>query len=448
MFPASVILFNGTICTFFSLRTLCPLRLNPFFTAKTQRTEGSPSERKSTIHGILQYCRISVLLSFFCLMAFPQLISANDNANKIASVIVGYRGAYGHPMSEKDFFEITGSSQAGIGFSDITGLWMEFQKSQMPPITKKNLLTIVKTNRAAFVDIQYKYNLLQTPIDIARSVKRKHETGRYAFSNEKVLISVENDHKNGEYINNIMSFDGTVVRYVNLATGDPFASIEPPSRVDGMFFPSTSLLSVSSMLDTKRYFGKSQAYNDFVGMLESDRAVVLEEVEFLDGEECVIITDGNYRMYASPQKNYSIVCKECWVRRSMPGDRILLSKAVLSDFHEHENSFWMPQKYYEEIFSEEGKLVTTIQVVFQDVMLNSKIADKFFQDIIPENSFVSDGVRGLTYLQSDSPSINELLKSVAKSKRVWTFQIISVTLGIIMIIVALIRMYLKRRNAT
>ena len=196
------------------------------------------------------------------------------------------------------------------------------------------------------------------------------------------------------------------------------------------------------MLDTKRYYGGLNRYNDFVGMLESDQTIVLEEMESIHDEKCIIVTDGNYRMYVSPQKNYAIVHKECWARFSMPGDRTLISKSVLKDFREYENSLWLPQKYYEEFFSQ-GKLTVTISVDFDDVIVNSKIPDAFFQDIIPDNSFVADGVNNLVYRQSDTASINALLKATAKSKRVWIFQTISMSLGIILILIWIVLKYRK-----
>jgi len=389
--------------------------------------------------------RVLAILLFFCISFFPQQIFCNDNSSKIISVIAGYRGAHGKSISEKEFFEITGSSKAGIGFSDVTDLWKEFQKSQIPPITKKDLLTIVKTARVATTGIQYNYVLLQTPVDSAHGAERKFETGRYAISNNKVYISVKNDKKNDEYVDYIMSFDGTVVRFVNLASKDTFASIEPPSRVDGTFFPPQSLLSVLSMLDTKRYYGKLITCNDFVGMLESDKTIVLEEREFIDDEECIIVTDGNYRTYVSPSKNYSIVRKECWVRHSMPGDRVLLTRAVLKNFCEYMNSLWLPKNYYEEIFSEDGKLVSTIQVDYSDVVVSSQISEQFFQDVIPDDAFVVDGTQNMTYFQGDRAIIDGFLKETAKSKRVWIFQVFSMALVTLMIIVVLIRMYLKRK---
>jgi hypothetical protein len=386
------------------------------------------------------------LVVFFPLwfFAIPLLVFAGDGPYKVTSIITSYKSEHGRSISEKEFFDITGSPNAGVGVGDMMKLWTEFGKVQVPPISKKDLLSIVKTSRGALADIRYKYTFHLTPVDSSHVISEKYEVGRYAISNEKVLFSVENNLKNDGYINKTMSFDGAVVRHVDFASTTPFASIDSYSHAGGTFFPSQSLLSVSSMLDTKRYYGALNAYSDFVGMLEDDETIVLEELESISGEACIVVTNGNYRMYVSPQKNFSIVCKECWVRYSLPGDRELISKAELKDFHEYDNSLWLPRKYYEEFFSK-GKLVSTILVEFDDVIVNSKIPDVFFQDIIPENSLVADGVNNLLYTQSDSPSINALLKSVAKSKRQWFWRIASMTTGIILIIIWIIIKYVKYR---
>jgi hypothetical protein len=85
----------------------------------------------------------------------------------------------------------------------------------------------------------------------------------------------------------------------------------------------------------------------------------------------------------------------------------------------------------------------------ENMSLNSGIQESFFTDIIPENAVVADGIRGLVYKQSDSPSIGSLLKEHAKSKRVMIFRYISIISGLILIFIALAlkyRAYLKNKR--
>jgi len=84
------------------------------------------------------------------------------------------------------------------------------------------------------------------------------------------------------------------------------------------------------------------------------------------------------------------------------------------------------------------------------VELNKEIDPKTFTDIFPEDVLVADLVRNLSYEWSDRPSIDAILDKAVKSKRVWTLQYISLTLGILLLLAWFIiqyRAYLKRKAA-
>ena len=81
---------------------------------------------------------------------------------------------------------------------------------------------------------------------------------------------------------------------------------------------------------------------------------------------------------------------------------------------------------------------------------NRPLPKSFFSDVIPEDAMVSDGINHLVYVYGDRTSIGGLLNDTVRSKRVMIFRYISVTLGLVMVIIALVmkyREYRKRKNS-
>jgi hypothetical protein len=151
-----------------------------------------------------------------------------------------------------------------------------------------------------------------------------------------------------------------------------------------------------------------------------------------------------------PEKNFSVVQKECY-RTDFSDGHLVRNRTNLvrfDGFREYNNSLWFPEKCIDESFYEE-KLTVVQSVVFRNVEVNIGIEDNTFSDIIPDNAIVFDGVKGLAYKQSDSLSIDSLLKETVKSKRVFIYRYISIISGLVLIFIVLVikyRLYLKDKR--
>ena len=392
------------------------------------------------------------LILFLNLYCLP--VMANDGAEKIKTKIKNFKDGYGlgKQITDNDFYEITGAPDAKISFSDMAALWQEFVNVQNPTIKKSNLIRVLKSNRAAIADLAYKYRYSLQFTNVP-GVMEREEFGEYALSKDKVLISLENNKKNSfDFQKYIASYDGRVIRHVDLDVVPPYAPIDYPTEALGeKFYPQHSLLAVSALLDTKQFWGKLDSYYDLIGFLESGGGVVLEEQESIEGEKCYIITNGVYRMYVSSEKNFAVMRKECWFRNTLPGNRTIIHRANLGDFEDYGNSIWLPNECLDESYADTGKVSTKIKNNYSEIQINSGIKNEYFEDIIPEDALVLDSTRGIVYMQNDQASINSLLKDAAKSKRVMIFRYISVTLGLIMIAIWFVlkyREYLNKRAST
>jgi hypothetical protein len=79
----------------------------------------------------------------------------------------------------------------------------------------------------------------------------------------------------------------------------------------------------------------------------------------------------------------------------------------------------LPRKIITEYFDQKGFLSRCDTVDVNDIKINIAVVDSYFSDFIPEDALVSDAINEMTYKQSDSPSINSLIKETAKSKRIF-----------------------------
>jgi hypothetical protein len=179
-------------------------------------------------------------------------------------------------------------------------------------------------------------------------------------------------------------------------------------------------------------------------------SIINEDLVAVDGIDCILISNGN-SIYLDPSKDYSVVKIEDFRVVIDPNGEereIPLETVTMSDHVDYGNGIWVPHKIdvtYSFGDDSDGRVIIEVK----NVEVNKKIGDELFTNIFPDDTVVADAVHNLVYTWSDRPSIEATLKSVVKSKRVWTFQIISLTVGTLLILIWIIikyRAYLKEKN--
>lgn len=194
---------------------------------------------------------------------------------------------------------------------------------------------------------------------------------------------------------------------------------------------------------------------DLSALLSGDAgyAFVGEKTEIVNGQECVFVSNVATDIYLDISKDYSVV-KMVWNQLTTDfidgGRKIVPYKTVnMTDHIDCGNGIWIPRKIVV-LSAFEGEVGMKTTMTISIAKLNEKFEDSIFVNIFPEDALIADAVSNLVYEWGEKASIDSLLKATAKSKRVWIFQYISMTIGIFMIIAWCILKYLahrKRKNS-
>jgi hypothetical protein len=156
------------------------------------------------------------------------------------------------------------------------------------------------------------------------------------------------------------------------------------------------------------------------------------------------------RIFLAIDKDYSVIQQEIYSVETKDYDngwrpiaRYLNTQLIHSDFEDLGNGIWLPRKSITMNYDASGKVINQDTVEVEKMEMNN-VKDTFFTDFIPENSFVADGIGGLTYRWNERASIGGLLKETVKPKSTRLYQRISVIIGLIMIVLAVIFEIRKR----
>jgi outer membrane lipoprotein-sorting protein len=407
--------------------------------------------------GYLGSCGNFFLLLALVIVDSPETLG-DSNVESVKREIDAYRAREGCAMSMSDFESLM------TRFSPIptryrSEIWMKLKETQRPSIDLSQLIKLIKSRRDALQSLSQSY--VSTTSRYANGVGMpteylsvRHVLQRGSLFQEVRRVDLRND-KLLAY--NTTSYDGRVLRTVDHSMATPNATISDMSTLNELFFQNNLFYSLM-MLDSEKYgFGQSPGM-DLVCLLEGQAAVLFEKKVTIDEREYVLVSDGPHRVYLSPDMDYAVARLEvvlpkpsARVRGIVPVSTMLHSLCEAKGFTPSENGFFFPATVVLSVFNEHGHLLQKTETEFTKIEINPKVDKDFFENVIPEDAFVTDGIQGITYF-GNSTSINDLLKRVAKSKRQWFWQIASMTTGIILIIIWIIikymkhRVYLKARN--
>lgn len=393
-----------------------------------------------------------------------QAVSLNEAIGEIE----GFRETHGHPPSIDDFFSLIqrirqdGMDMGSLTFDNYGVLQKKILECQSPAITTNQLCKIFQSKRDSLDNYHLKYATKSTSLakggnsEILYWVERE-----FAKSGGKVLIK-SRDLVSGKKQSNTIVFDGINMVHLREAAGDmPQAGISSSDHnLAGYFLDSNMPVTRAGLFDTKLY-GFPHPTLDMIMFLEGDDGrgkpyyppITFEKGEVINGSSCILVANGNHSAFLDVDKDYSLVRFEEYapkISQNSAGVTVLVGRyivfrATLHDLRSYGNGIWLPQEILSEGYDHEGRLILRDSVLVTDVHVNTDLPDSFFTDIIPSNALVSDGKNQMTYRYNDRASINALLKETAKSKRVWIFQYISMTVGIVLILIWIIIKYRKYR---
>ncbi|MCL2004953.1 MAG: hypothetical protein FWG73_02205 [Planctomycetaceae bacterium] len=346
----------------------------------------------------------------------------------------------GYIPTESDYFDIIFMPTNNLTSQEQAELFGQILSLQNPRVDKISLLKIIGSKKESINSLKVRYNLT------FHGRLRSSVVCIYAFLGEKRYFERIGKILDADEEQIIFAYDGSLLRIVtNPNDIMPNVSIDLFTAHHDIFFQPTMPLFAAMLFDTT-HFPSVKYVHDVLFFLEDQGTQVFEKTEIIDGKACIIAANFNTRVLLCPEMNYAVMQFEVYNfdydDQGLPIGRSLLVKRELRDHKYYGNGIWLPTRIVTSEFFDKNNPSQTV-VMVDEMEVNPAIDPNFFADVIPENAFVIDGVRGLTYFQSDSPSINDTLKAVAKSKRTWFLQYLSLTVGCILILLVVVVKYIK-----
>jgi hypothetical protein len=405
---------------------------------------------KLTMLNILFYNYIlkTIVIVLF-LSQYTLVLAQGSSEADILSEIRNFRDLHGYPANDNDLFAFLSQlDKEKITNELIKEMITEIRKQQRISITKNDILSIIKSKRESVKNFMCQYE-----VDIENykspSVLSSKITNSYLFSFNHGKFSLEDKKENIK-----RTFDGENLLSLHRSNTVPEVGISALKNRSWFFQPWSPLAS-AMLLDTKS-IDFDHEYYDIVLFLDQPGIIVYEKKEMVDGIECMIIASMSQRLYLDPKRDFTIVKKEHFRQQitRVDGKPILIERFLdtvshLSSLRDFGNSIWLPSEVLNEYYDKDKNIYCREKIVSPIIEINSQHVEDNFVDNIPNNAIVSDTTRGLVYKYEDHPSIDSLLKETAKSKRVFIYRYISVTAGLLMIIIALAlkyRAYLKAKR--
>jgi hypothetical protein len=400
---------------------------------------------------ILYQIKFNVLFFIFLnAIFFQQLLSADEAGYKAA--LAQLNAITDRIPSDDDFFRICQEPEIKLSDKEQSKFWLAIVRLQKTQIDIKTLVAIFKARRDSLSQCKISYSeIIQNPANSKHGPEGR--TSRdYVFAFSKNRYYLERTEKRGadDYEHSIISYDGNAIILVALPKNDiPRADITEANSFKS-FFQSHIPLFYTRHLEEYR-FDESINNKDILGMMEIPgmpsnvrQAWVFQQERMINGSKCITVGTSARRFYLDVERDYSIVRTELFLNRLIASNVEISRRCDLFDYIDDGNGNWFPSKIEETRYTD-GKPDAFTTIVVRDVQTKN-IPDSFFSDVIPENAFVFDGIRKMTYMQSDKPSIGSLSKETVKNKLILVFRYVSVISGLTLIFIAILLKYRAYRK--
>ncbi|MDO5552382.1 MAG: hypothetical protein Q4G68_01350 [Planctomycetia bacterium] len=336
--------------------------------------------------------------------------------------------------------------------------------SQNPVQSLADIMKIITAKRQSIKDFIIKYKVDVTLfLDKDKWYGPKQWDREYAWKNNMFLF----DHlyyENGQKQQSRRAFDGE--KGIELRSNDLAPVQGGFSDLNNLevFFDPWMPLVLSGLFDTTACDSPMEYYDLVLffngpeltlpdGTRFNPKPCLFEKKETINGSKCIVAGNANTTKYFDINKDYSLVQFESYhvkLTQSSDGNirtgRTLQSKTVLSDLKNYGNGIWLPQKTTATYYDLHGNVKRQDSVTVQSVVINSGIPDSYFSDFLPDNTIVSDTTKDMVYKWSDRTIINGLTNEVVKSKRILFFRYISMLIGLVMMVTAVVLKYRRHRK--
>jgi hypothetical protein len=406
---------------------------------------------------------MSLRLLFCCFIVSLLLSSSNKLVADQDGYVIAkeklhrFKSEQGFPPLDMDYIAVVTDPKLKISSLERFELWKELIAMQNPVISKKNLKALFKTKYNSIRDLKCDYYVTRKNAIPEKDTAVGTTKYKYALKGDAFYVESErSEHPNPHH--SIVSFSGSLYTKVFFALdGSSEVNIKDSlSSIQEAFEPMSPLLQ-AMIFDTK-HFGFAQPWFDMPLKLEESLGLeIFEKFEIIDSRQYLVVSDTRCRILLDVEKDFSVFQQTAYVGKftEKANDSFLVgvfleSQRTLFDLTDYGNGIWLPKKSETHYYSQTGETITMSDfAVYNEIKINSGLDEAFFVNVIPENALVSDSIHNMVYKQSDSPSINSLIKETVKSKRAFIFRYISIISGfaLIFIVVAIkYRQYFKNKR--
>ena len=407
--------------------------------------------------GTLCICWLIVITPFLLMLLGRLCFSDEGTLNRIRGELVALEESDGFPPNDVDMFTLSFQGDRELTETEFSYIADFVLSRQSPSVSLDLLSSIIGAKSRSITSFRSEFTTKQVTLG-RNSSETLDENFLYAFcksNNWHLIDSTVLDNPQKREVN---SYNGeNFFRLVHTDDGTPNLVIQERGQISSFFIPFAPLQQ-SMLFDTK-LISMPLAWYDFLYFVETRSPYVFEKVETVDGRECILVSTFSMRVYLDPGMDFAVTKIESFEPRFRMGinnssftfsGMDLTARRVLKNFRDYGNGVWLPTDIENEYYTN-GNITRRELIQIKSLEINPKLDKDFFTNIAPDDAFVIDATRGLVYKQSDSPSINALLQATVKSKRSFFFQYLSVTVGILLIVLYFILKYLeyiKRKKAS
>ena len=350
--------------------------------------------------------------------------------------------------NDDDFFIACNAEGVSLTTQEWSNIFFSIKEMQNAKINKDDILEIFNSKRNALSAFSVSYHVDDFPVGaLNNDFVRQKFFFTFVNSKNKLYLFRDGARSKDDYAQAICSYDGSLLRLVKDVNGE-VPNVDISNNISlGFFFQKNMPLVSMWLFDAQRCGAIENDGNDCFSFLQSRGACILQEKVTINGIPCLVMIDPVRRAYFAPELDYSLIRYEQFylnypegntalsLNSAAPVGRQLSFRRDLLDHRDKGNGFWVPSRV-EDTYYISGQVSGRTLVSIEDVQINKRIPDDFFVDVIPENAFVFDNVRNITYFQREASSIDGLLQETVLRKTVTVFRWVSVIIGLAMISIA------------
>ena len=356
--------------------------------------------------------------------------------------LVNFRGRTGSAPTPDFYFSVI--ERESLTNEEQAALYARLVELQEPQVSMETLAAVLTSVRDSIRSFSCRYTYTNDPTASIHS---------YTFDRNKVIFEEPGP---SSMVTFTTSYDGDLVRRVvrerGKMTNASIDTLQSPSSLLRIYMPLCQ-----AMMFNSSFFSMHSTASDLVRFLEANSFHVFEHTAVIDGSECLLVANMGFQFYLDMDKSFAVRQLDSFAFDYVDADagapmairrRKLSDRRIHSEFTDYGNGVWLPleMKLTHFLRGDEPE-DEYISVVSMEV--NPEIDGSVFVDIIPNDAFVADGTRGMTYIYGDRSSIEELVRSNVPDKTGTLSMIVWINVAVIVAIVSVfLVVWIMRRRAT